>query len=134
MLAPAGRGALEAFSGCISICLWWLLLSRSIMSDPLQPHGLQHTRLPCPSLSPGVFNHLILCHPLLLLPSVFPSIRSFPVSWLFASSGQSIGVSASVLAVNIQGSFIICLVKLNFFSCSSSSSFSYLPSSFFKQT
>ena len=54
-------------------------------------------------------NHLILCHPLLLLPSVFPSISLFPVSWLFASSGQSIGVSASVLAMNIQGWFIICL-------------------------
>ena len=34
--------------------------------------------------------HLILCHPLLLLPSIFPSTRSFPVSWLFTSGGQSI--------------------------------------------
>ena len=41
-------------------------------------------------------NHLILCLPLLLLPSVFPSIRdSFPMSWLFASGGQRIGVSTS---------------------------------------
>ena len=51
-------------------------------------HGLQHARLPCPSLSPGVCsnssielvrpsNHLILCRPLLLLPSIFPSIRVF---------------------------------------------------------
>ena len=58
------------------------------MSDSLQPHGLQHPRLPCPSLSPGAvklmsiesmmpFNHLVLCCPLLLLPSVFPSIRVF---------------------------------------------------------
>ena len=57
------------------------------MSDSLRPHALQHTRLSCLSLSPGVFsnscplsqwclsNHLILCHPLLLLPSIFPSIR-----------------------------------------------------------
>ena len=57
------------------------------MSDSLQPHELQHTRLPCPSLSPGVCsksisiesvmlsNHLILCHTLLFLPSIFPSIR-----------------------------------------------------------
>ena len=49
-------------------------------------------------------NHLMLCHPLLLLPSIFPSIRSFQMSQLFASGGQSIGVSAStsVLPVNTQ--------------------------------
>ena len=48
-------------------------------------------------------NHLILCHPLLLLPSVFPSIMSFPVRQLFTSSGRSIGASPSVLPMNIQG-------------------------------
>ena len=49
-------------------------------------------------------NHLILCRPLLLPPSIFPSIRSFPMSQLFASSGQSIGVSAStsVLPMNTE--------------------------------
>ena len=49
-------------------------------------------------------NRFILCHSLLLLPSIFPSIRSFPVSYFFASSSQSIGVSASasVLPMNIQ--------------------------------
>ena len=58
------------------------------MSDSLQPHELQHARPPCPSPTPGVHpnpcplsvmpsNHLILCHPLLLLPSIFPSIRVF---------------------------------------------------------
>ena len=49
-------------------------------------------------------NHLILCHPLLLLPSIFPSLRVFPMSQLFASGGQSIGVSAStsVLPMNTQ--------------------------------
>ena len=62
-------------------------LSR-VLSDSLRPHGLQHARLPCPSQSPGVCsnssielvipsNHLILCSSLLLLPSVFPSIRVF---------------------------------------------------------
>ena len=62
--------------------------SRSFMSDSLQPHGLQHARLSCPSPTPGVYsnlsiesvmpsNHLILCRPLLLLPSIFPSIRIF---------------------------------------------------------
>ena len=52
-------------------------------------------------------NHLILCRPLLLLPSDFPSIRSFPVSQFFASGGQSIGASASasVLPMNIQDKF-----------------------------
>ena len=81
----------------------------------LQSHGLQHTRLPCPSLSPSLLkfmsiksvmpsNHLILCFPLLLLPSIFPAIGTFPMSWLFASGGQSTGVPAlaSVLPMNIQ--------------------------------
>ena len=60
----------------------------SIMSDSLRHHGLQHARPPCPSPAPGVYpnhavelvmpsNHLILCHPLLLPPSLFPSIRVF---------------------------------------------------------
>ena len=54
------------------------------MSDSLQPHGLQHARLPCPLLKLMSMelvmssNHLILCCPLLLLPSIFPSIRVFP--------------------------------------------------------
>ena len=58
------------------------------MSNSVQPHELQYNRLPCPSLSPGVCstsstelvmpsNHLILCCPLLLLLSIFPSIRIF---------------------------------------------------------
>ena len=49
-------------------------------------------------------NYLILCCPLLLLPLIFPSIRSFPMSQFFASGGQRIGVSASasVLPVSIQ--------------------------------
>ena len=57
--------------------------SRSIISESLQPHGLQHARPPCPSPTPGVYsnsclsNHLILCQPLLLPPSIFPSIRVF---------------------------------------------------------
>ena len=50
------------------------------------------------------FNHLILCHPLLLLPSIFPRIRVFQMSQLFASGGKSTGVSASisVLPMNTQ--------------------------------
>ena len=61
-------------------------------------------------------NHLILCHPLLLLPSIFPSIRifSFLMSRLFASGGQSIGTSASasVLPMKIQGWFHLGLTGL----------------------
>ena len=82
------------------------------VSDSLQPHGLQNTRLPCPSPSPGVCsnscalnsNHLILCHPLLLLPSVFPSIRVFFNESALPIGGQSTGASASasVLPMNIQ--------------------------------
>ena len=88
------------------------------MSDSLQPHGLQHTSLPCPSLSPGICslmsiewvmpsNHLILHYPLLLLPSIFPSIRVFSNEKLFSSGGQNLGISASasVLPVNIQDWF-----------------------------
>ena len=64
------------------------LFNCSVMSDYLWPQGMQHTRLPGPSLvswsllnlmsieSVIPSNHLILCHPLLLLPSVFPSIRA----------------------------------------------------------
>ena len=50
-------------------------------------------------------NHLILCHPLLLLPSIFPASGSFPMSQFFVSGGQIIGASASVLPMNIQGLF-----------------------------
>ena len=47
-------------------------------------------------------NHLILCHPLLFLPSIFPSIRAFSNEWFFTSGGQSIRASASVLPMNTQ--------------------------------
>ena len=66
-----------------------LLFNQSVMSDSLWPHGLQHPRLPCRSPSQSLFkpmsiesvmpsNHLILCCPLLLLPSIFLSIRVLP--------------------------------------------------------
>ena len=50
------------------------------------------------------FNHLVLCHPLILPPSTFPRMKVFPMSLFFASGSQSIGVSvsASILPVNIQ--------------------------------
>ena len=67
-------------------------------------------------------NHLILCHPLLPLLSIFSSIRVFsdlirvlsePVSWLFASDGQSIGASTSVLRMNIQDWLPLGLTSLS---------------------
>ena len=59
-------------------------------------------------------NHLILCCPHLLLPSIFPSIRVFPMSQLFVWGGQSIGISASasVLPMNIQDWFPLQLTGL----------------------
>ena len=57
-------------------------------------------------------NHLIPCLPLLFLPSIFPSIRVFFNRWFFASRSQSIGASASVLPVNIQGWFPLGLSSL----------------------
>ena len=52
--------------------------SGSVVSDSLQPHGLQHARLPWPSSTPGVYsNSCFLCRPLLLLPAIPPSIRVF---------------------------------------------------------
>ena len=87
------------------------------MSDSLQPHGLKHTRLPCLSLSLRVCSNSYplsqWCHvtisssvaPFFSCLQSFPASESFPMSWLFASDGQSIGASASVLPVNIQGWF-----------------------------
>ena len=96
-----------------------LLFSCSVMSDSFLLRGLQHTRLPCPSVSPWVCSNSRplswWCHPI-TLPSVvpfssclqsFPASGSFPMSWLFASGGQSSGASASasVLPMNIWGWF-----------------------------
>ena len=76
----------------------------------LRPHGLQHTRPPCPSPTPGVYlNSCPLswwCHPAISLSAVPPS-QSFQMSQFFTSGGQSIGVSAStsVFPMNIQDLF-----------------------------
>ena len=93
-----------------------LLFSFSVMSISLQSYALQHAKLPCPSSSPRTcLNSCPLsqwCHPTILSSLInfssclqsFPASGSFLMSWLFASSGQSIGVSAlaSVLPMNIQ--------------------------------
>ena len=93
--------------------------SCSVVSDSLRPHGLQHARPPCSSPTPRVYSNSCplswWCHPTILSSVVpfssclqsFPASGSFPMSQLFASGGQSIGVSAStlVLPMNTQDWF-----------------------------
>ena len=93
--------------------------SHSVMSNSLQPHGLQHASLPCPSLTPRACSNSLSssqwCYPT-ISSSVIPfssHLQSFPasgavqMSQFFSSSGQSIGVSASasVFPMNIQDWF-----------------------------
>ena len=80
--------------------------SHSVVSDSLQPHELQHARLPCPSPTSGVHSDSRpsspWCHPAILssvvpfssYPQSLPASESFPTSQLFAWGGQSTGVSA----------------------------------------
>ena len=90
--------------------------SHSVMANSLQPHGLQHTRPPCPSPTPGIYSNSCplnrWCHPT-ISSSVIPfssclqsflASGPFPMSQFFASHGQSIRVlaSTSVLPMNIQ--------------------------------
>ena len=94
------------------------------MSNSLQPHGLQHARLPCPSPTPRACSNSCplsqWCHPT-FSSSVspfysslqsFPASGSFPVSHFFTSEGQSIGASASALPMNIQDWFPLGLTGL----------------------
>ena len=87
------------------------------------PHGLQHTSLPCPPLSPRVYSNSCplswWCHPTISssatpfssCPQSFPASGSFPVSWLFGSGGQSTGTSTSakVFIMIIQDRFPLWL-------------------------
>ena len=98
-------------------CFNLLLLCRSVVSDSLWPHGLQHARLPCPSQSSRACSNSCplnqWCHPTVsssVIPfsscrQSFPASGSFPMSRIFTSGGQSIGASASpsVLSMNVQG-------------------------------
>ena len=88
----------------------------SFMSSSLWPHGLQHSRLPCPSPTPRAYSNSCpssrWCHPTISssvvpfssCPQYFSASEFFPMSQFFVSSDQSIGVSASpsVLPMNIQ--------------------------------
>ena len=100
--------------------------SRSVMSDSLRPYESQHARPPCPTPSPRVHSNSHpssrWCHPAISSsaipfsssPQSLPASGSFPMSWLFASSGQSIEASAtlSALPMNIQGWFPLGLTDL----------------------
>ena len=94
------------------------------MSNSLWPHGLQHARLPCPSPTPGAYPNSCpsswWCHPTISSSGIpfssslqsFPASGSFPMSQVFASGGQSIGASESILPMNIQGWFPLGLTSL----------------------
>ena len=107
-------------------CFSSVQFSRSLVSDSLRPHGLQHARLPCPSpthetlrlmsIKSVMLSIIISSHihaisssavPFSTCLQSFPASGSFPMSQFFASSGQSIGLSASasVLPMNIQDWF-----------------------------
>ena len=93
--------------------------SQSVVSESFRPHGLQHTRLPCPSPTPGACSNSCpssrWCHPTIsssVIPfssclQSFPASGSFQMSQFFPSGGQSIGVSAStaVFPMNTNGLF-----------------------------
>ena len=112
---PIKREALRIWEGS-NIALLVSQFSCLVVSDSLWPHELQHTRPPWPSLTPRVYSNSCplnrWCHPTILSSVVpfssclqsFPASGSFQRSQLFASGGQSIGVSAPtlVLPMNIQ--------------------------------
>ena len=104
--------------------------SHSLMSDSLRPHGLQHTRLLCPSPTPGACsnfmsitsvmpsNHLILCHPL-LLPPIFPSIKVFcnesvlpprwPKYWSFSFSISPSSEYSGLISFSIDWFYLLAV-------------------------
>ena len=96
--------------------------SRSVVSNSLRLHESQHARHPCPSPTPGVHSDSPplspWCHPAISsslvpfssCPQSLPASGSFPMSQLFTWGGQSLGASASVHPVNIQGWFSLGLV------------------------
>ena len=121
-LLPCSRGTeLDVFC---DFSFYLFLFSCSVVSSSLQPHGLQHTRLPCPSPSPGVCSNSCplsqWCHPTISssvapfsFPQCFPASGSFPRGCLFISDGQTITASASgsVPPVNIQDWFPLGLTS-----------------------
>ena len=112
-------GGLYSADIIFSLCSGIVKFSHSVMSNSLQPHGLQYTRPPCPSPTPGVCSDSCPLswwfHPTISSSVVpfsshlqsFPTSESFQMSQFFPSGGQSIGVSASasVFSMNIQDWF-----------------------------
>ena len=109
---------MSSYSFIPSAPVWlWGYCSVTKLCLILWPHRLQHTRLLCPPLSPGVYSDSCplswWCYlnisssvaPFSVCLQSFPASGSFPVSWLFTTGGQSTGASASVLPMNIQGRF-----------------------------
>ena len=127
--SPVATAEFSKFAGVLSaalsqhlINLPWkdgllVLFSHPVISDSLWPRGLQHTRPPCPSPSPGVCPSSRLlhqwCHPSIsssdalfsFCPQSFPASGTFPMSHLFTLDDQNTGAStsASVLPMSIQG-------------------------------
>ena len=110
----------------LQLCAYSVQFSCSVVSNSLWPRGLQHARLPCPSLTPGAYSNSCpwnrWCHPTISSSVVpfssclqsFLASEFFPKSQFFASGGRSIGVSASasVLSMNIQDWFSLELTGL----------------------
>ena len=123
LLSGSGIEPTPAVLEVWSLNHWLLFFSRSVGSDSLRPHRLQHSRLPCPSPSPRVCPGSCplnwWCHPAMsfsIFPfssclQSFPASGSFQMSQPFISGGQSIGAtaSASVLPKSIQGWFPLTL-------------------------
>ena len=88
---------------CIQLCWTWASAHQASLSFTVSQSFLKSMSIESVMLS----IHPILCRPLLLLPSIFPSIKAFSTSQLFASGGQTIGASASasLLPMNIPGWF-----------------------------
>ena len=115
------KSNIEILTSAVSSCHFFnavassVQFSRSVVSDSLRPHGLQHTRPPCPSPTPRAYSNSCPshqgCHPTISFSvcpfssylQSFPASGAFPVCRFFTSGGQSIGVSASasVLLMNI---------------------------------
>ena len=115
------KTSVDSFPGIVSECLSPLQFSYSVMSNSLLPHGMQHTRLPCPSSSPRAYSNSSplsqWCHssisssviPFFSCFQYSPATGSFPKSQFITSGGQSTGASAlaSVLPMNIKDWFAL---------------------------
>ena len=126
LMAPLRRWCPDMRTAFSSVQFSSIQFGRSIVSNSLQPHELQHIRPPCLSPTPRVYSNSRplsrWCHSTILssvvpfssCPQSFPASGSIPMSQFFASGAQRIGVSASasVLPMNIQSWFLLGLTSL----------------------